>query len=300
MIFTGVFFNLTVSAQSCVQILNPTTREMVDFLVELQKKPGTPQEVLQHLQARHWPEAAQKAHQLGHWSLGRRIEDQLILWLEEGVPIGFPQYLNKGSTEVYTVQFPMGLKGIYKPHPRYWVVSSKLRYANLSNLWAEILTYHFSRMLDFPFVPVTVYRALDGKEGSLQVFVQGESIMDTFQRTSQKPIIPRPEDLKVFDFLLQNADRSVHNQIIYRDLFWAIDNGSSFYSAYRINHSLRERSLDLHLMSRAFLGQIKALSDNQIRDLLRDYPEPKFAEEVILRKNIILNSLDESAGVSER
>ena len=81
----------------------------------------------------------------------------------------------------------------------------------------EVAAYGIDRLLDLRLVPVTVPRVVDGKEGSLQFWVEGLVNQIDIQekgldyRNGWCQVVPQFELLKVFDALIFNQDRTQQN-----------------------------------------------------------------------------------------
>jgi hypothetical protein len=97
----------------------------------------------------------------------------------------------------------------------------------------EAAASQLASAIGVPFVPPTVYREIDGRRGSLQLFIddarRGQDVDAQLDR-------PSAEKLRVFDFLIGNSDRTPRNLMVRRDgdswLPVAIDNANSFPSGH--------------------------------------------------------------------
>lgn len=205
-------------------------KSLTDQVLELKNE-----EIIKHLKKEEWPEIGYIAHQLKMVSLYENIQNYIRNELLYGEIQGLPRYLTLGSTEVYSLQFKSGLKAIFKPKPEHWVITSKFPQKHLSNTKAEVAAYRFAQLLGLPHVPTTVLREVDGKWGSVQVFVQSQSTIEISVLNKDKGQLQSAIDIYAFDFLIQNADRNELNMLIDGNRFWAIDSGSSFHPHEIIN-----------------------------------------------------------------
>ena len=109
--------------------------------------------------------------------------------------------------------------GVFKPHSNY---EGQRKKAFISR---ERAAYLISRFLGFDFVPPTVIKIINGKEGSLQEFVEdaksgyetGYSDIDQDERVK----------LEIFDNLIVNEDRHGNNYLVKDGKIFAIDHGYS-------------------------------------------------------------------------
>jgi hypothetical protein len=157
-----------------------------------------------------------------------------ILSLENEPILGTPKYLDLGKTEVYIVQFQSGIKAVFKPAPMFWVVENKFKNMGLANPNHEEAASIMNQALGLSLVPLTIQRDVGQKHGSVQLFVNGDTLSKyQFKKLSakQKSLL---KDLYVFDYIIQNADRNLFNILVDKDHIWAIDNGSSFYLSRQI------------------------------------------------------------------
>jgi hypothetical protein len=243
------------------------------------------------------PEALRRARELNLSGRATQIEMTIVQSLQSDLIIGFPRYLAQGSTEVYLVNLASGLKAIFKPDPQHWVVDSKNANKYLSNSHAEVAAYQLSHALGLHLVPPTVLRQVDGKTGSLQVFVQGEQLVPAlfaeFGGRTQG-LIEQASDLLAFDYLIRNPDRGQLNIIVYDLFLWAIDNGSSFYPNSVRLARLRVEDIPTFKLSQSFLDGINAITPEILREMLKDYPDKLVVEEVIIRRQHLLSHLSGS------
>ncbi|RYZ72029.1 MAG: hypothetical protein EOP05_11445 [Proteobacteria bacterium] len=114
-----------------------------------------------------------------------------------------------GVTGARMVTLNDGTKAIWKP-------KEGSRWASGD---AEIGVYNVDQTLGTNMVPISVRRDIDGKEGTLHLFV-----------TDLDKNVPRensPEHLRWFDSLVRNADRHEDNYLTHEGRVIAIDHGAS-------------------------------------------------------------------------
>lgn len=109
--------------------------------------------------------------------------------------------------------------GVFKPHFGY-----KPERINFY-ISRERAAYLISRFIGFDFVPPTVIKVVDGKEGSLQEFVENAQVGEEVRHEE----IDQSErsKLKIFDSLIGNIDRKGDNYLVKGGKIFAIDHGLS-------------------------------------------------------------------------
>ena len=104
----------------------------------------------------------------------------------------------------------------------------------------EVAAYELNRLLGLRIVPPAVVRQIDGKEGSLQLWVEGA--MTERKRLKKKLTPPNPlqwaqmrQIRYIFDELVHNEDRNLGNLLIDPDWrVWLIDHTQCFHPYARI------------------------------------------------------------------
>lgn len=232
-------------------------------------------------------DAARRATALHQVNLAYRIEGYLLEALKTDTVVGLPRYLKEGSTEVYLVKFASGVSAIFKPDPEFWVIDSKKSNRYLSNSNAEVATYELSRIFGMQTIPITVRRQIDGKMGSLQVFVKGEQAI-IYNEHLPSDVLEQAVDLYIFDYIIRNADRNEKNMLIDGPVLWGIDNGSSFHLQSVSAMTTKLKDLPIEQMSLAFLENLNATTPGIIRKVLENYPDQQVVEEIIIRHREVL------------
>lgn len=127
----------------------------------------------------------------------RFLEKAEIVSVEDiGTGINQPKRvtLRQGAMELHAVWKPI------QRGPKEWAWES---------FEAEVAAYQMDRVLGLQMVPPTVVRGIDGREGSLQLWLSG---VDSFRDV--EPTKPQPEEwehelarMRLFDCLIGNGDR---------------------------------------------------------------------------------------------
>lgn len=122
-------------------------------------------------------------------------------------------------------------RSVYETWQREWIRGRWHLYL-IDRATSERAAYVVARMLGFNNIPPTVLRELDGKRGTLQLWLEGmETLSELMERRAE--MSPDWADqmagIWVFDNLLFNADRHPRNLLIDREgTVWMIDHTQSF------------------------------------------------------------------------
>jgi len=99
---------------------------------------------------------------------------------------------------------------------------------------SELAAYKISEILGLNSIPPTVYRDIEGRSGSVQIWMEkAMKEMDLARKGERPPDIGswnrQKRDMYVFDNLINNVDRNQSNILIDKDWnLWLIDNTRSF------------------------------------------------------------------------
>jgi len=157
----------------------------------------------------------------------------------------------------------------------------------------EAAAYDLAALLDLPFVPPTVRRVIDNRDGTLQLWI--ESAMSEKER-QERGIAPPNEDwwrgvlqtLVIFDNLIFNADRNTGNMLIdpvWR--VWFIDHTRSFQE----NRNLRNPE-HITFCERRLFDRLQGLSDEQIRDAMQPYLDGPEISALLRRRERIVEHIE--------
>lgn len=113
------------------------------------------------------------------------------------------------TNEVYAAHLPNGAIGVFKPeeHNESW---------DMGSADAEVAAYRASCQLGFDCVPPTVVRVIQGRRGSMQLYLESE--YDSCDKTHFKYCVQNADTdslatLKIFDFIFGQWDRRLSNII---------------------------------------------------------------------------------------
>jgi len=153
----------------------------------------------------------------------------------------------------------------------------------------EVAAYELNRMLGLKLVPPAVLRKVDGRNGSLQIYIDGA--MTEGDRVDRKLNSPRPQEWAltrqlrwIFDALIHNDDRNLGNSLIDQDWnLWLIDHTRSFYP---LNQLLRKENLT-HIESTLW-KQLKGIGQDEVRDRLKTTLEKREIDALLKRWELLV------------
>jgi hypothetical protein len=158
----------------------------------------------------------------------------------------------------------------------------------------NIAAYRLARLLELEAVPPSVERHYKGTPASFTWWVD-DVIMDERGRASRRVVPPDPRSwsqqvavLRVFDELIENADRNPGNLLIDRDWkLWLIDHSRAF----REGRKLRKPE-DLLRCERRLLERLRALEPSRLRDALAPYLTDTQIEALLARRALLVAHFD--------
>jgi hypothetical protein len=171
-----------------------------------------------------WQEAAWRARESGDPATAAKIEKRLARYLETAPFVKEKEFAKSGSSEVYFVDLGRGVRGVFKPSPKFWRARRIMPFHDDFSAERELAGHAFDRAVNGHMVPVTVKRKIDGMEGSLQVWVNFDA-----GATPAAASKFRAEDrLAVMDYMMGTFDRSPANRPSLNGAPVAIDQGLAF------------------------------------------------------------------------
>lgn len=120
--------------------------------------------------------------------------------------------------EVFLITFDNGIKAVFKIVPP----------DDLGDAYAEVAAYNASLVLSFPYIPPTIIREINGKIGSLQLYI--DNSVDLLKEGEYKKALTQvlPEDqanLRIFYYIFGQWDSGPHN------LLYITDQGKNYLIA---------------------------------------------------------------------
>jgi len=157
----------------------------------------------------------------------------------------------------------------------------------------EVAAYELDKILGLGLVPPTVERRIDGRRGSVQLWVEGVMGENDRQNRQIEPKAPRDRirwhnqihRVRLFHQLTYNTDyQNTSNLLIAPDFqMWVIDASRAF----RIQQDLLAPD-DLQCFSRATLERLKALDEPLIEEKMGELLNDLQVEGLLARRDKIL------------
>lgn len=155
----------------------------------------------------------------------------------------------------------------------------------------EIAAYELDKLLGLGMVPPTVERRVDGRVGSLQLWIE-DAVTELDRR--ERGLTP-PDSIawsnqiykwRLLQQLTYNDDAHNLRNVIYDPSFrvYAIDNSRSF----RQFHALSDEA-GLRRFSRSLLERLKRLERNEVEDALGRWLEGVEIDAVLARRDLLLD-----------
>lgn len=158
----------------------------------------------------------------------------------------------------------------------------------------ELAAYELDKLLGLGLVPPVVERKIDGRPGSLQVWVARTNL-----RFVRRLPLPSPESssqyvhaVRLLDYLIFNTDRHLRN--LFFDEQWrpvVIDHSMAF-------HSFTRPARPLHRFPREPVARLRALDRRRLERALGDYLHDDQLDALEARRLIALELVDRA--VTER
>jgi hypothetical protein len=166
---------------------------------------------------------------------------------------------------------------------------------------SELAAYKVNEILGLYNIPPTVYREVEGKSGSVQLWME-KTTKEVDRR--EKGITPpdvtswnrQSHDMRVFDNLINNIDRNQSNILIDKDWnLWLIDHTRSF----AMDESLPSPE-EVERCSRSLYNALKEMDEDLVRETLGSVLRGAEVDAFFVRREEILKILgDRIADVGE-
>ena len=157
----------------------------------------------------------------------------------------------------------------------------------------EVAAYRLARALGLDTVPPTVARRIGGREGSLQLWIEGAEAERTFRERDLPPVERikhnmQVEQMNVFDNLINNVDRNNGNFLtVASGAVWWVDHTRSFSRVPSLPEESRVGRID-----RAFWLRLRELPDERIVEALSPHLEEPEIEGVLQRRRLLVALLE--------
>ncbi|GIL18517.1 MAG: hypothetical protein BroJett040_22680 [Oligoflexia bacterium] len=211
----------------------------------------------------------------GQLSEGLLREKELAQTLRNG-EFKFAQKLAGGHTDPNLVQFSSGIRAVWKPLPKH---------SRQDNL--EVAAYLVDHMLGLDVVPMTVPRAVNGQNGSMQYYIadaqSGNKHREYYHRKKG------PMSLRLLDYLISNSDLWGGNLLVTPSgKVIAIDNAATFRPYIRPTEEAKLRTELTQIINLQYYRKLKNLTEQEIQRQLQPYLSQQRIEALITRKDMLL------------
>lgn len=160
----------------------------------------------------------------------------------------------------------------------------------------ELAAYRLDRLLGLDLVPVTVERALEGRPGSLQFYVEGmvnwiQVLADNLSTDEGCPMRRQYELLKVFDALIFNQDRSQQNLTFQRDIWrlTLIDHSRAFEAERRLPKTILKYQ-DFLVVRPALARRLETLTRADLDETMTPYLSSPQISAILKRRDRLLKN----------
>jgi len=156
----------------------------------------------------------------------------------------------------------------------------------------ECAAYRLSRLLGLNNIPPTVRRKVKGKNGVVQLWIEG--VMTDTHRLTEKIIPPdtwrwamQDQVMRLWDELIYNDDRNKGNILIDQDWnVWLIDHTRSF----RVYADI-PKAEEIKYCERGFWERLKRLDEKVVKAELDDYLRSTKIDGLMKRRDLLVKHI---------
>lgn len=152
----------------------------------------------------------------------------------------------------------------------------------------EIAAYELDKLLGQGMLPVVVERRIKGKRGALREWI--DDVMPHYGHGNSPPDMDRERNriqmMWLFDYLIYNVDRRIHNLMI-----------GSNWKPVLIDHSMAFTTFEkpfrpLYRFPREVISRLRTLDQEQLRKALGRYLKPNQIKAVLRRSRAVVVMAD--------
>ena len=210
----------------------------------------------------------------------------------EDIPVGVTKP-KKATLELNGVRARAAFREINLSKERQRMADGSIAMFLRDNYKNEVAAYELGLMLGITNIPPAVLRTLNGKEGSLQLWLDGtipeKERMAQGKKAPDKVRFRRQVfDMDVFDALINNLDRNQGN-ILWDDDWnlWMIDHTRSFGRDTKLR-----KPEDVQMVSRSLYSALQTLDAKQVKTVMKPYMGSFETGALTKRHKALLKQLD--------
>ncbi|HEU0224031.1 MAG TPA: metallophosphoesterase [Steroidobacteraceae bacterium] len=156
----------------------------------------------------------------------------------------------------------------------------------------ELAAYRLDRLLGLDMVPVTIPRAIDGRKGVLQFWIDGainlrQMIEQKLQPEGWCPAADQYNLMNVFDVLIHNTDRTQENALFTRDWTLVLIDHSRAFATYTKNPRLLY--LEEPRLTPALAARLQALDRPALQEALGPWLHRRQIDAILKRRDRLLD-----------
>jgi len=203
------------------------------------------------------------------------------------------------SKKAYLEHDGLRFKAIFKTEDINPKNAAREKYSNTDSYKYELAAYRIARHLGLNMIPPTVLRKVNGKKGSLQLWID-----DTFNDKDRIENKRYPSEscvlsyqgslMNMFDILIFNEDRTLSN-ILYTEadwLMWMIDHSRSFRSHKQAPKYLKATRLR---HSQKIEKKLKSLNYQSLDNLTKGLLKKRQLKALLKRRDLLLKHWQNSS-----
>ena len=159
---------------------------------------------------------------------------------------------------------------------------------------SELAAYKVSEILGLNNIPPTVYREVEGRSGSVQLWMEKTTKeVDRRKKGTLPPDVTswnrQSHDMRVFDNLINNIDRNQNNILVDKDWnLWLIDHTRSF----AMDESLPEPE-KVSRCSRRLYNALKQMDEDLVKETLTSLLREEEVVAFFVRREILIKLLED-------
>jgi hypothetical protein len=159
---------------------------------------------------------------------------------------------------------------------------------------SELAAYKINEILGLYNIPPTVYREVEGRSGSVQLWMEKTTKeVDRRSKGTDPPDVTswnrQSHDMRVFDNLINNIDRNQNNILIDKDWnLWLIDHTRSF----AMDESLPSPE-KVSRCSRNLYNALKQMDEGLVRETLASILSEEEVDAFFVRRELLIKLLED-------